>query len=443
MSRCASVQGRRPGPKVAAGAGGRAPRLARARQRVDHAEGARPGRPRNRPDRPLPLQAGPGPDLPRHRHLRPAAAADDRGHGARARRLAGRHGELDRGLGPALGPLPRRLRRVSSARRPRTSPSSPLRPVGAGVVAVSLRKGQEVVVPVDEFTSTLYPCWWRPGAARDPRGAVRGTRRVDSAGDASRRVLASSRCRPARPRTSRAICERAAGGRRRGLRRRHTGRALRPDRRPAAAASTISCARATSTCSRRAARRTSMSARIAGTASRRTTRTGAPPTSRSIATSEGRCRCPRRRRASTSVARGCRGSGRASRCGCLRRGSSQGCSRASAPWRTVSRPARTAPRPGRRWCACRSTAPRRRASRSARRGHQGVRPRHVDPLLAARLQHGSRHRPRDRGDHALHLRAAGGPGRRADHEKASLPAFAQRAGSVRSTTPHSITPRDP
>lgn len=33
----------------------------------------------------------------------------------------------------------------------------PAASVGAGVVAVSLRKGDEVVVPVDEFTSTLYP----------------------------------------------------------------------------------------------------------------------------------------------------------------------------------------------------------------------------------------------------------------------------------------------
>jgi selenocysteine lyase/cysteine desulfurase len=33
----------------------------------------------------------------------------------------------------------------------------PAASVGAGVVAVSLRAGDEVVVPVDEFTSTLYP----------------------------------------------------------------------------------------------------------------------------------------------------------------------------------------------------------------------------------------------------------------------------------------------
>jgi selenocysteine lyase/cysteine desulfurase len=46
----------------------------------------------------------------------------------------------------------------------------PAASVGAGVVAVSLKKGQEVVVPNDEFTSTLYPVLvaaWRGAKVRE------------------------------------------------------------------------------------------------------------------------------------------------------------------------------------------------------------------------------------------------------------------------------------
>lgn len=86
----------------------------------------------------------------------------------------------------------------------------PAASIGAGVVAVSLRAGDEVVVPVDEFTSTLYPVLV---AAR--RGAVVREVPFETLADSIRsstRLVAFSLVQMQTGKTAdlRAICERAS-----------------------------------------------------------------------------------------------------------------------------------------------------------------------------------------------------------------------------------------
>jgi selenocysteine lyase/cysteine desulfurase len=95
-----------------------------------------------------------------------------------------------------------------------TSPANiafiPAASVGAGVVAVSLRAGDEVVVPVDEFTSTLYPVLV---AAR--RGAIVHEVGFEALAESIRpgtRLVAFSLVQMQTGKTAdlRAICERAS-----------------------------------------------------------------------------------------------------------------------------------------------------------------------------------------------------------------------------------------
>ena len=86
----------------------------------------------------------------------------------------------------------------------------PASSVGAGVIAVSLRPGDDVVVPVDEFTSTLYPLLV---AAR--RGAIIREVPFDALAESIRpgtRLVAFSLVQMQTGKTAdlRAICDRAA-----------------------------------------------------------------------------------------------------------------------------------------------------------------------------------------------------------------------------------------